>query len=355
MVIKMRITKKGIIFTMVAVVISAIILASFFFSQRVPPDRSVSSTKIRINSINSYINQLDSYISSQIGASTRFALSNMSKEMIINDKYYPNPFDEEFISCLSTGYVSNLDGGFLPTKECGTDLSVSLSNIDGLAKKSLHINSALTLRNITIYQNSPWYVQVDANITVQISDSYADWNFNRTYTGNSSILGLPDPTYKVGVSGIFNSKDIFVNNFTTQIPWNGWIRYPSTLNILSKGHEYFQYKEAPSFLSRMDGQLNAHDSSAGIASLVFPNSGMPYDEDISHLDFTYWRQQACGVTSSHVVFEFFTPSTIMTPQERANLNVSELGNESINGTVVPQNLIIPTNMSNPNFYFSGGC
>lgn len=334
MVIKM---KKGIIFTMVSVMMSAIILTAFFYSTVVPPDISVVSTKIRISSINGYIDQLDSYISSQISATSRVALHNMTNIIIQRDSYFVDSFEEEFIKCMQTGEVQN-------NEDCGANLQMILDEMDQIALNSLNVVSTLTLKNVTIYQVSPWSINVKANVSIDIVDSYAEWHLNKTYEGNTSILLLPDPTYEVNTDWRF-AGTTYANNFTTPDPWTGWIRYPSTLNILAISYEYFQYDKAPSFLSRLNGDLDNQDGSLGIASLVIPN-GRPEDVDVSTLDYTYWRWKNCDL-SPRALFDFYANIDNI---ERSKLNISKTSGFNINGTVVPMELVTSSNMDDSDYY-----
>lgn len=352
---KFILTKKGIAFTMLSVILSAIILTTFFFNQQVGIDESVEKTGIRVKTINQYLNQLDIYIPSQIKSTTRGVLLNLTNEMIYSKpsaKYYPggNKFVEQFANCHMTGEIQKPRGG---KGDCVQNLGDVLYLMDRLAQDELNIPSNLTVTGISIYQIDPWNVMVEANVSINIVDSFAQWHLNKTYITNVSILGLPDPTYSVDVDGTVSGVS-YPLTITTRLEDVNWTHSPSTLNIFALDELYFAYPSGPSYIDRLQGELDNSGGVAGIVSVVIPTD-KPYSPDIPHVDYMFWRQEDCpSGSTAYRTFELYNSPA--TAEIRSELNVSEDSSDrSIHRAILPFNLINQSEMVNSNYYFVTPC
>jgi len=333
---KRKISKKGIVFTIISVALSAVIIATFFFNIQVPLDSSVDRTGLRIKSINKYIEQLDTYIPAQTSSSSRATLKEMIDEMITADSYFAS-FTDTYTDCQM---------GITSPTTCTYGLQDKLDELDNIAFNQLTINSSLNVTNLEIYQVDPWYLTTKVNVSIDIIDSYAEWHFNKAYIVNTSFLGLYDPAYQVDVDGVVLPVS-YPARFNTTIDRNiTWVESPSTLNILAIDRLYFPLEGAPDFISRMNGQLTNKDT-YGIASLVIP-TGRPFDLEIAHTDYTYWEQRDCD--RADVVLDFWSKPVNET-LIRSRLNITDnKSEESIHTAVIPLKLLNVSNLNNTDYY-----
>jgi len=348
-------TKKGIVFTLLSVILSAIILTTFFFNQQLPVDTDIGKTSIRINSINQFLKEMDTYIEHQMISTSREVFENMTYYMIYNSpssSYFPSGsgnFTTQFFSCHKYGTLITPSGASMP---CSDGLQSRLDEMDQLALSQLNIPSKMTVENMKIYQVEPWNVVFEAQITIDINDSFAKWNLINNYTVNVSIFDLPDPTYGVNIH--VNTRPFnYALNFTTRTENVNWTYSPSTLNIFALNKYYFAYPNGPSFLDRMQGDLSAKGGPAGIVSVIIPTH-KHYESNIPHVDYMYWTQTACSGTE-YRTFDFFNLSS-STTEIRSEINITEDPDDySINMAVLPYDLINQSLMDNTDYYFTTIC
>lgn len=329
MVLNLKLRKKGIIFTIISIVISAVIISAFFFTQTTRLDAGVSSVKVRVDNINNYLNQIDTYISYQAGAQTKIVLINTIESMIVRQTYYI-PIEERLKNCL------------IGNTECGSNFNSVLADLKELSKNQLNIDANFKINDIKFYQTNPWVITTELNITMEVNDSYASWNVTKILKGNTSIIGMKDPIHYFDNVAPAPTSDRII---TTEVPFNGWIRYPSTLNRYRDTNLYFQYDGAPNFLSRLNNSLGNRNAKTGIASIVnmLGNDG----STISQLDYYFMRQTPLLCNHEPVIFDFFK---YILADERARLEISDIPSQSINGFVFPLDFLKISNMSNSDYY-----
>ncbi len=167
--------------------------------------------------------------------------------------------------------------------------------LEDYAKENTHSELNTKLNSAKVSQSEPWSLDITLNITYFLEDRVASWEKNSRVTQKISILGLKDPFFAHGTSGLQNRKikrdqsqlgiwDLKIN--TTQ----GNIT--SFTNFYAKGN-YIVTSTAPNFLMRYTNNTNA--SGVGITTLV--NSSYPEIQNASYTDYYYFsgRRFSCAV------------------------------------------------------------
>ena len=344
-----KINKKAVIFTIISLVISAIIISAFFFTQSTRLDSGVSNTMLRVNSINSFISQAEELAAYSAGVETRKALENMTEEMINRNDYYfpspqPNRFKLKLKECLTTGTARFTGGGgpIQSTHNCNANLTKQLEDFSNFSKENLDMDITFKINDIDFNQIGPWIIFTEANITITVNDTFAFWNITKILTGSTSIIGLKDPTHWIDPLTFYRQIKIVERDEMV----GTWDRYTSTLNLYGVSGKYFQYDKAPNFLNRLNGDLSEEDTGSGIASIVlYKDENHPR---ISNLDYAFLRRTGCTGSDTNRMITFNFSSLPI--EERTRLNLSSDLDNSIHNTIYPDTFVTLTNMSDNTYY-----
>ncbi|MGV8162347.1 MAG: hypothetical protein ACP5N2_03395 [Candidatus Nanoarchaeia archaeon] len=336
-------SKKGIMFTILAVLISAIVLASFFTFKSLPLDENVENTQMRIRNINRYAVQTDAYVGALTKSATDKTLKFTISIMIGNNSFLGN-YSKEFNSCLTTGKMmvpaSFIGGERQINCPPESNLVVKLNQFENFSNTRLNINSDIVVNSVDITQTSSWNVVVLVNYTLRINDSYATWNETKVLNSELSIVGLRDPTYYImsSSSDLWDVRYPMVFNSSNTATW---VEMPSTLHSLIINKKYFSWQGAPSFLLRLDNKTTP--SYYGIVSIVSPDfineSNLAPGVKRSSLDFEFWKAKVITATpTQYVRYNFY----------KGNVDPGAYGiyspNYGLNGTIVNISLAMTTNM-----------
>ena len=163
-----------------------------------------------------------------------------------------------------------------------TSFSAMLISINKKANK-VNVNITITDPKITAYQPDPWNVAITwtFNLTMKDNSNLSSWSRVENITAFVEIKGFEDPLYLVNtnskVSYLINRSEFFNGSKITNLTGN--------LQL----HRYIAHTDAPSFLKRLTGSVNADP--AGIESLVdlsaVDYAGIPTQQK-SIVDYIYF-------------------------------------------------------------------
>jgi hypothetical protein len=350
-------SKKGIMFTIMSVLVCALIITSFFTYKSIALDSNVDNTRLRIKNINRYVDESDVYIRSVASIAGSKTLDFTLNIMIGNNSYLTN-YTKEFESCLLTG---RMNVSWNPTSPiyCPSDVVVGnrFHEFEEFSRTKLNINSNMHLNSISLDQGDPWNLRVAVNYTLTINDSYAFWNETRVVYGNIYIIGYRDPTYYIvnDQTDLYKVRYPMVVNSSFLQAWN---ETPSNAQVEVLNKHYFEWNGAPSYLDRLSNVNNESMFSrscgigvgrCGIVSIVSP-------------DFIEESMLATGSTNtrSSMDFEFWKNKTIdpyyyrrlnfdlLTSAQRASMHINygDSNHMGMNGTVVRTTVLGIMNMTN---------
>lgn len=340
----MKLNKKGVIFTILALLISSIVVALFFSFKEVPLDNTAFNVKVRIQQINMHITQLEEYIRELTKTSAESALSFAIEEMINKSTYYTD-FDSALQSCMVSGVIPE-PGNEGSLIECpdAAKLQTGINALTDFAASELTIKSVVRINNVEVAQYNPWDIVLTVNYSIKIEDSYASWDAVKTTNQTVSIIGLKDPTYWIVDPAVASYK--YVNTFKRVENQGLWLEYPSTANFATVNALYFKYEKGPSFLNRLRGNIT-NSTCCGIASIV-PPLDSEYTTDLSHLDYIFWQNDVCKSTESGNYNRFNFWKSGMTSGDRLALGIADSG-YGLNGSVVPPSFTTFVNMTNTSY------
>ena len=286
--IKKRFGKKGMIFTIIAVLLVSVMISSTFFFTKDSYLKKSFVASSRISSMNDFILSVEQDMDRSMMISGYRTFISLQKQIASNGSFLSDmdlAFSEVFINGTLNG-VSQ-------------DLMVNASINDWVLRineesQKVNIIIYFTPNRISVYHDSPWSVVVEIDGTLNVSDTtgLANWYFNKTFKRNFEIVSFEDPLYTVKsldkVTNIIikaNSSD-FVDELT-----NDTSEFYSHIN----SSRYVASEYAPSFLMRFEGNISA--SEFGIESLVdlqeFSNQNMQiYERSI--IDYQYFNENYNG-------------------------------------------------------------
>ncbi len=285
-------SRKGMYFTLMTIAFLTIFIFIFMIPSYRRLGEKMTTIEMRVDSMNDFIKDLERDTERGLYISSFRALLSLEEYMIIRGEFIKDT-QKSFKEALLNGTINNTNTTLMK-------LSTFPLWIEKIKEESqaFNIQTNITLHNIALYQNDPWYVSVSANITLFIKDTtdIASWNINEIINTSISIIAFEDPLYIINSYGrttnIINITS-FEGNFTYKVGdvWN-------IDNLLS--HTYNSYyasnPNAPSFLMRLEN--NIAPSPYGIESLVnikrLAELGLEICSTCSIVDYYYWDQVGNG-------------------------------------------------------------
>jgi hypothetical protein len=317
-------SKKGVVFTIMAVVLSVFFTILFAARFEQPLDHRTQIIEIRVDMLNAYLMDFFKYAESAGAISGYAGLQGILTDMntTLPKHYYnqTNEFETNFTYCVITGNLTE-------TKICpnmtNKTITYYLDNINDLARKRLNIkNLVYSINNITVTQTlDAFALELVINISLNLSDAFANLSNTQVITSLVSINGLQDPLYLI--NGTYNQV-INKINITKSGNWT-----QSDLQALYYNHTYREYKDlGVSFINRIKG--NFSPGLFGIESIVnHTGPGVNYGDNDSLVDYLFWTKTQFSCKNPVLVVEINNSAILPAPPyiqldevHRLNFNIS---------------------------------
>ncbi|MBU1198744.1 MAG: hypothetical protein KKF46_06525 [Nanoarchaeota archaeon] len=272
----LRHNKKGIVFTILSIVIAIFFTITFSARTEKPLDYHVDITNARITVIHSYTENFFDYAELSSSISGYSALQGVIEDLNNMNAYNPD-FETQYVNCVETGMLT--DSKVCPNMINKT-LYYYLNKIKNLTQQEFNLESSYEIRNISVNQTKPFSIELRMNITLNITDAYANASDTRILTSSVDINGLLDPVYLI--NGTYN-QTINQTSLRRAGKWNS-----TDLIQLYNNHEYREYNNATKFIDRIKG--NFTPSNLGIESFVnHTHPDVSYDENDTMVDYLFWQ------------------------------------------------------------------
>lgn len=268
--------KKGQLFTILTIMIIALMFISFEIYSTI---RERDSIKTRVSSMDSFLDSIEANLQRQMYISG-FRIIFLGEDYISTTGNYVNDMNTFFNEAFFNGTVSGVASNIM----IGATYDDLVNSVNERAAK-INVVVNMTNSNITISQDSPWYVKFEmlSNFVMEDRSGLARWAKVQNITAFIPVVGFEDPIYFVG-SGTKYSKII------SQTPYEGdYVSGGDYSNInehICEGY-YAANPDAPSFLDRLEGDVTT-SSANGIESFVntdFPDR-IASRNSIDHLYFS---------------------------------------------------------------------
>ena len=272
----MAVNKKGIFFTLATIIILSIFVISYTVRSGFQERETLTQ---RVTSMNNFVFSLEKDITRQIYISGFRAILSLENYITTNGTFIDNAA-LALTEALINGTIKN-QTATLMTNYRLADWNARITNLSD--KVSLITN--YTIESVTVTQDTPWGVRIDAKIHLIIQDkgNLAQWNTQKVISTNIVIEGFEDPLYLIHSNGL-------VVNKIQRTPYTGFAAGTDVTNLTNhlSSSDYITTPASPSFLNRLEGKTNPN--AYGIESLInlanFTQQGVGI-QDKSAVDYIY--------------------------------------------------------------------
>jgi len=303
--------KKGIFLTFISIAIIAAAIVIFTPSDlNLKKDISVVTT--RVSNINDYVIDLQNvYLERALHATGTKAIIALIKYMEAEtirteSEVFLDDFEEAFIEVLLDGNIGGIpiDDIIDPLdneEDIMTDNTYRnwTDKINDTAYNVYYIQTYIgfDVDNVRVFQNDPWFVEVEVDLSFNVSSETASWNKTATIATEIEIDKFNDPYYLVKTSGLYVNK---IRKSVTQ--FNQWDFDNVKIFLEGTGnYTHFEGSNAPSFIDRFTNNIVA-SACCGIESLVNPAHIAIPIKATSYVDYLYWETETpCDNTLLHSV------------------------------------------------------
>lgn len=247
-----RMNKKAMFFTILAIAILSLFVVSYTFSSVIKDRKSINK---RITTMNNFVFSVEQDLPRQLYISGYRTIFLFEKSIADTGIYITNlneKFQEAFFNGTINGEVQEVMQG-----ATFSDIQTSLN------EKANKINADVSLTNpsFAVEQEDPWHIKVTltANLLIKDKTNLVSWNKTSVIVTYISIENFEDPLYVVNTGGLVTNK---INRTVYEVPI-------AIANLPSHAENsfYINSTSAPSFLDRLQGNLEANEN--GIESLVY--------------------------------------------------------------------------------------
>lgn len=270
--------KKAMIFTLLAMALLALFLASYGF-YTISKDRK--SINKRIDTMNNFVYSVEQDLPRKLFISG-FRTIFLFEKKITESGNYITDLNSTFQELFYNGTIS---GVYQELME-GVTFSGIVSSINEKARE-INVNVSLLNPNVTITQEDPWNVKIvlEANLFVKDKGDLALWNRTIILESFVPITNFEDPLYLVNTNGLVVNKI----NKTIHTDFVSGSDVTNLLDHYTNSY-YINISLGPSFLDRLEGKTSSNIN--GIESLVYlpelAAQGVPIKSKtvVDHIYFT---------------------------------------------------------------------
>ncbi len=288
--LKRKMGKKGMFFTLLAIAMISLFMLSYTFYSSSQERKAIQK---RVQTLNSFVFSTEQDLRRQLYVAGFRTIFLFEKKIIDTGFYVPPPIDEKFNTAFfnATIYGESNPSAILTQVK----FSAMLESVKANAEK-VNVDINMTNPVLTVTQDDPWRVKFNLTVDLTVKDKseLASWKKRTGIIAYVPIEYFVDPIYAVETNNMVPNKIL-------KSP------YPSPIgpeNILShaQGQFYINSTYSPSFLDRLQGNLNA-GSDYGIESIVNKiNPNLPNNGDKSSVDYIYFNDEnnpsSCSVNAA---------------------------------------------------------
>jgi hypothetical protein len=272
--------KRGIFFTILAIIIITLFALSFTINNNMHERKAIEK---RISTMNSFLESTEIDLSRKVYI-FGYRIIFLTEKKIVDSGSYINDFNATVQEAFFNGTIQQQQQDLLQ----GVTYNDIIYDINQTANR-LNVNFVLSSAAIKVEQVSPWEVSFTLTGNLQMKDksNLASWNKTVSMSSNVLIDTFEDPIYYINTQG-------FVTNNITKTPFAVFVSGSNISNLSTHALNSY-YKEsinAPSFIQRLEGK-NIPDQ-FGIESLVnlqkLSQQGVHvYDKSV--IDYIYFSSQ----------------------------------------------------------------
>ncbi len=285
-----KLNKKAVFFTFIAVLLLSALVLSFSVYSRYSLRSKALVIETRVSTMNSFMKDIDKDVIRGGFISAHRSILTMV-EYVSSNGVFVNNTEATFQETFLNGTINQEPQALMSDTTFNDWMTKTASQAN-----EINLELTFTMNSLAINQSDPWIVDVYINFSLDAEDAtkIAAWNITRELKTSVPIEGFEDPVYAVYTGGK-------ILNTVNKTPFTDFVTGNDTSNLQqhAQGTYYLEWSTAPSFLMRIEGDLNA--SPYGIESLINLQDLIDQGEDveaISAVDHIYWANKS--VTSYNI-------------------------------------------------------
>jgi hypothetical protein len=312
----LRLGRRGVMYTVVAIMILAVVGAIFFTQARRTGHESAAAGAERVRTVNDFIHSFerDSQRAAYISGFRGFIA--MEQYVTSTGSFITDP-ENTFRGVFLNGTIRGMNFTIMENSSFNDYVGRAQYNA---AQQGILLNA--TVSNVSLWQVDPWNVMVNYTLVMDVDDTRgtAQWHITKTLTGKVPITDLRDPLFTARTYGRIQrvikptNVTLFVNDAADANDTTGLMAHFNTSAYVAAGR-------GPTMLMRFSGNIS--DSEFGIESLIdtedLAAQGLPVNTSASVVDYEYFRNMpayACSIQN--------VPS-------RVRLDIDHLGTYQVQG------------------------
>lgn len=288
-------SRKGVMYTVVAIFILIAISSIFMTQIRRPPHEQFTVVESRVRTMDAFLDDLEQDSARAAYIAGFRSLIAMEQHVTTSGEYIADP-SAAFIELFVNGTYQN--GSFTIMRNA--TFEEYLSRVRAQARRQ-GIDCNLTVVHVSLWQRQPWSIMVNYTLNISIADAggVASWGVQRTMLGEVPVTDIRDPLY-TGNTFARIQRVIKPTNITVFVDDAGDRNDSAGLRDHFNRSSYVAAGRGPDILMRFAN--NNSDSIYGIESLVdvdeLAAQGLPVDPDATVVDYKYFSNipaTACDV------------------------------------------------------------
>jgi hypothetical protein len=282
----MAMNKKGMFFTMIALLVVGLLVIAFSTKMDTTVKGHLPVLERRISTVNSFVSDVENiYIERMLRISTLSSFNAMMDYQVANGFFAAGEFDGVFSEIALHGTIE----GALQSAASRSNMDFLLSGLTKVGKEELHVDSSFEPVAINVFQNNetgPWTVGINFTVNYVIDGELAKWEKSSNIITMFKITNLEDPVYT------YNAAADFRNVIVEESFKNNW-----TLNNFGEHIKMQTYRydpNAPAFLMRLIGD-NRASGCCGMHSMInLKNMPTEENKNATFVDYCYWSDVCLG-------------------------------------------------------------
>jgi hypothetical protein len=305
-----RLGKKGIFFTFVAILLLSTLALSFSMFARYDLSRKALVVETRVNTMNSFMKDIDKDIERGVFISSHRSILSIVEHISSTGEFIQSAeatFKETFLNGTINGTSQSL-----MAETTFTEWAARMQSLGS----DINLDLDFEVNDVVINHSDPWNVDVNLDVDLYAADiaGMAEWNVTKTLVIKVPIEGFEDPVYAVNTNGK-------VLNTINKTPYTDFVSGNDTTNLQdhTENSYYLAWSTAPSFLMRLEGNLSS--SEQGIESLINLQELIDQGESAdsrSAVDHIYWSNKSVTSYSIDSMPSWFMMDNENNPSEGMN-------------------------------------
>ena len=281
----LRRNRKGIFFLALTMVIITLLVTSYTLHTKIQERKVVQK---RVETMNNFIHSIQQDIERKLFIAGFRSIFTLENRIIETGSYIENV--NSSIGEMFFNGTLNLQDESIMVGATFEDISNDLKDVG----EKININVSISQPQLNIDQIDPWALRVSLNMQFSVYDlnNLSSWNAPLIASATIPISYFDDPLYTINTGGLvivkFNETNY--NSFSS-----------ATLLDHTTKQYYKSSIYAPSFIDRMEGNINVNNSN-GIESLVdlqnLQDKGLNIEQKsvVDHIYFSDSNPSFCHVT-----------------------------------------------------------